>query len=1141
MNKKIIPYSKFLFNFINVRSGIIGAMFLQLLITESTFANTITSVASGNWKASASWSPAMVPTINDDVIIASGHIITLNSNEAARNITVSSGASLVAVINKKLTVSGNLTVNGTMSMNGCNIVIQNSGSLFTLGNHGSFTWEPGTNTVASATLFTNCTESIDSGSTLIIKKWYDYSVALNDVITGNFGNLVINSPGSGNTIVEWNQKNHFENHRVLGTLTIDQGWITLDKSGAISSTSLKDIVLTSANSSFYALNGTHTSSFVLNTRNITNNGGNFYGINDGNGNITLNVNGDITNSGSVKVINNSGIAGVSNGNAQIRVDGIFSQSSGDTRFIYNISTTNSGTFTATIKNLILTGGIFMGQSACHTSGNANTLNIAGNMSVNFSNATDKFRGNGISSIGSDINNASFYLNVNGNLTVNGNPQSEFTGSASSGPEFITVTGNAEFNGGAINFNYGTIACSHSAEINIHGNLKMNGGHVWLSRNNGTLHSIVNGSLLINGGQMALKGSSGPADISVLGKLIQTDGNLIFHTDNQTATNENIKLTVNGSFRHSGGTINFDENNSGAMHTLSLKGDSCTLSGNSTITRNGRGNPNSIGNMSFDRQGRVYYVRLGEAPQIEQVLQTVNSQCELSIKACRIKVSSNASPGIAGFLIAPGGRLVLKNSTLFSNGLQSHCLFEAAASSYVSLTNESGFNGGLTTALSQEIELKLHEESTVEYCGEKGQTITGVDPSIIQQQNKYGILRITLSDPKHIALASQNLFVRKKLELNQGDVRLDNHSITVENGSPDAIKRIKGFIDCDINPNGLLNTINWMNITTGLHEFPFGRLPALYLPVKFTPASGAGNSVSISTRRTEKNNLPRPDNTTPVSPSNILAETKLIDRWWTIAAQGVTGELKLTYAADENTIVTDMATATLAPLQWASASWVQLGAGERGVVTGTGIFTIRNYKNTSHLALMAIKDVRTFALKLFEAEKIENDVNLRWETDGSSSESLFAIEKSTDGENFYELGTLPSNYSSSGEYMYSDKSFFEDVAYYRLRLEEGDKPPSYSVVKMVSLKDSNAPGRVKINSISPNPFTSTIKVQFTSPGNTTMEVIDMQGRKVLDIPTDGQSEIQKSYVINLGFLREGIYFLNIICDGKKDAMRIIKND
>jgi uncharacterized repeat protein (TIGR02543 family) len=74
----------------------------------------ITSIASGNWGSTTTWSTGAVPTAADDVTIADGHTVTLNVTAAACNrLTVGQGTSGVLVYDttaRTLTVSGDVLV-----------------------------------------------------------------------------------------------------------------------------------------------------------------------------------------------------------------------------------------------------------------------------------------------------------------------------------------------------------------------------------------------------------------------------------------------------------------------------------------------------------------------------------------------------------------------------------------------------------------------------------------------------------------------------------------------------------------------------------------------------------------------------------------------------------------------------------------------------------------------------------------------------------------------------------------------------------------------------------------------------------------------------------------------------------------------
>jgi hypothetical protein len=90
-----------------------------LLAGASLHAATITSAVTGNRSAGATWAGGTAPVAGDDVIIASGHTVTLT---AAVNIT-----------------TGNLTVTGTLALAGFNLT---AGSLSGAGNIGTASGSP---------------------------------------------------------------------------------------------------------------------------------------------------------------------------------------------------------------------------------------------------------------------------------------------------------------------------------------------------------------------------------------------------------------------------------------------------------------------------------------------------------------------------------------------------------------------------------------------------------------------------------------------------------------------------------------------------------------------------------------------------------------------------------------------------------------------------------------------------------------------------------------------------------------------------------------------------------------------------------------------------------------------------------------
>lgn len=1116
-------------------------LILDFLLTLDATAISRTSIKSGNWNNASCWSPSGTPAETDDVIISPNHLIIINSNCSVQNLTVSTGGKIKGLSNKSISISANLVVNGSYDMNGSDISLLNPGSAFNLGPLATFMWAPATNTSSGATLFKKGIENFNSSSTLIISKWYDYTLPLGEVVTGNFGNIVLNTPGGNNSVVEWNQKNTFEEHRIEGTLTVDCGWITLDKSGTISNTTIGKIVLNSINSTLILHNGTHPSSFSLNTSEVVNNGGKFYGINDGNGNINLIVTGDFKNSGNVKIINNSGVSGVSNGNAFVRIDGDYIQSGGDTRIIYNLSTTNSGVFTAAFRNLVLNGGIFMGQNACHTGGRLNLLNITKDFTINFNNSSDKFRGTGLTSIGQYNNNAGLAINVGRNLTISGDSLSEITSSVSAGDELINVNGDASIGGCATNFNYGTTLAGHSTELNVKGNFLINNGNICLSKNNGKLKTTFYRDIIINGGSLSIKGNSGKADITVLGKINQSGGNIFFHSNAATPSNDLIKINLKGSFYQSSGILNFDDNASGIEHTLSISGDSCMLAGDGKIIRSHSATGSGL--ISYDKKGTILLERKSNTHLIDGVRQEVSAGCEAIVKSGNISVASFQTTNVTGFSVMKGGKLSVQNNySLTPNNLFSICKVFIDSSAIVSITNEKGLYGSSQSSFSTGVNYSLHAFSTIEYNGEKQMNITG--NSSTAEDKKYGILKLNMITAKEKFILNENISVRTRLILVDGKIKLNNNSLTIENGSSDAIIRKNGFIESEYEISSTSSKILWKNISIGKHEFPFGRSTEVYLPVVINVVSGAGKEISASSWRLLKPNSSGSLSTNGYSTlSAALNEVNAIERWWAFSTPGVKADISFTFSSDEIPSTIESGNNILCALQWTGSEWNKIVPASKVEDSKTKTITIKNISNASDFVIVNDENEDPFELKLFEASKFDKEVLLSWETLNEPTSLSYTIEKSLDGINFFEIGTKEDNISSNNlsSYNFSDNDLPENVAYYRLKYTS-NRRISYSPIKTVRLTDDYKGGPVKINSISPNPFSSTIQINYSVANERTLiEVMDMQGHIVYTGHAEVEDKENGKTMLNLEHLSKGVYFLNITSNGKRDTMKIIKNE
>jgi hypothetical protein len=1102
-----------------------------------SFGTTKTSTTNGNWNSAATWTPNGIPAATDDIVVATGNTVTITSNQAVRNVTVNAGGWLKWSGAFKLTVTGAITVNGKVDMTG-DLALTTSGSAFVLGANSTFLWKPADNTLAGATLFTNGIENFASTSTLIIQKWYDYSVPLATNITGHFGNLELNSISNDN-IYEWDQNNLFETHRILGSLTIDQGWITLDKSGTISNTIIGNVVLKNGNSSFYGHNGNHPSLFTITTSAVTNNGGIFYGLNDGNGNPTVHVTGDFTNQGNTKIVTNSGMTNLANGNATFIVDGTFSQSTGDTRVLYNVTTNNSGLFTATFNNLNLTGGIFMGQTGCRTSGGICSFNVVNDFTINFSSPADKFRTTSLSSINTGMNNVEVNFTVGGNLRLNGHAVSEFTSTASAGKETVVIGGDFIVDGTDANFNYGTPQASHDNTITVDGNILINGGSTFLSRNNGNTTITANGNLTINSGSVSLKGGTGTAVFNLVKNYSQTGGTIYLHNNSTTAATNTCAINVSGDFTQSAGTIDYDNNtsNTSATHQINIKGSTYTISGG-TITHAGAGAGNIFGQLNFAATGTIAFTRTGNTHLITQVKQNIKNGCIVSIQSGSVQVASHSTASNDYFRIEPLGKLDLKSSQVFSNGLFTNSGIQVDSAAIISIRHTSGLYNGTSQAAingTGNMNYFLHTNSIVEYCGNQFQLLTGLGTGLATgTQHKYGIARINFGGvTKSVNVATANVCVRTQLQLVKGELNLNSQALTIENGNANGIVRTNGYIKNALTMGGY---ICWKNITSGNHVFPFGVSPSQYIPVTVSPTSGVGNDVSISTYSTNPENWPVPIvGSTPITfRSENYPVTDVIDRWWVLKASGITADVTLTFLPGEKTI--SQPESPLGIMQWNTPGWTN----PLGTSTNNSV-TIYNASSFSAWTI-ASKSTPAYKLASFNAEQFGDAVYLKWVTTSEYNSEDFAVERSADGTHFEKIATVKASGNSDSPLHYNstDANPLKTTAYYRLKQTDNTGASVYSDVRTVNFNNLK-PSNIEIENFGPNPFENTFQVTYriTNDGLVRFQFCSSVG-EVLQSEESNETKGTHRFEYNPKMpLTQGIYFIKIMYEDKVITQKLIK--
>ncbi|MFT7032715.1 MAG: hypothetical protein ACJA2S_001216 [Cyclobacteriaceae bacterium] len=174
---------------------------------------------------------------------------------------------------------------------------------------------------------------------------------------------------------------------------------------------------------------------------------------------------------------------------------------------------------------------------------------------------------------------------------------------------------------------------------------------------------------------------------------------------------------------------------------------------------------------------------------------------------------------------------------------------------------------------------------------------------------------------------------------------------------------------------------------------------------------------------------------------------------------------------------------------------------------------------------------------FELVKLERSVELEWQTITEENFDFFSIERSEDGENFYEIGTVPGHGNSNDpiDYSFVDKNPLFGTSFYRLNAIDYDG----TYEKFQILPVEFIPPDLQV-SIYPNPGNNNnMKLRLGLPTEAkikTVSVYNLSGEQILEkILTTGQNELDLS-----SRMQKGFYFAKIHIDNYTITKKLIIN-
>jgi hypothetical protein len=176
---------------------------------------------------------------------------------------------------------------------------------------------------------------------------------------------------------------------------------------------------------------------------------------------------------------------------------------------------------------------------------------------------------------------------------------------------------------------------------------------------------------------------------------------------------------------------------------------------------------------------------------------------------------------------------------------------------------------------------------------------------------------------------------------------------------------------------------------------------------------------------------------------------------------------------------------------------------------------------------------------FKGSLQSNGTLLEWETANEVNTSQFALERSLDGQNFKQIGTVAAaGNDGKNKYSYTDNEAMQQsslVLYYRLKMIDKDGSFTYSDVVTITLP--SVTGKI---SVFPNPARKEIKVTVAVPadGKVKWNITDNTGRIVLQ-NSISLKKGNNSTQINVSNLSGGIYYLNMSGAGINQKIKFEK--
>lgn len=346
-----------------------------------------------------------------------------------------------------------------------------------------------------------------------------------------------------------------------------------------------------------------------------------------------------------------------------------------------------------------------------------------------------------------------------------------------------------------------------------------------------------------------------------------------------------------------------------------------------------------------------------------------------------------------------------------------------------------------------------------------------------------------------------------------------------------------------------NYVKWnISSSTGTYTVPLttgvgvteSKIP---LQMQITTAGTAGGSVLFSTYQTNNMNVPWSSQVTHMNDAATGTTDNslyVVDRFWQIDASSYGTKPAVTFNFGYNTDPTETGGTNLLTVGNLGAQrfnnilnkWEGWFGGPTGIWgTDNGLGSVGGVvvPSTSFFRTWTLADYSSplpIELISFTSECDKGKMNLQWVTASESNNDYFIVERSENGEEFYQVGVVDGagNSSSTLTYNWTDDNPLSETSYYRLK--QVDFNGMFTNSEIIS---SNRCGENNYNVYLSNEGV-VLNIYAEKESRVKFYLIDLSGRVVLDAKQLNLTRGMNNFVFPNEFAT-GIYSA-VLYDGDK---------